>query len=199
MVFDSAVSPTPTDVDASNWQISDVEQLKSARESGQLVNVNDFAWYNMPNKPNVQDDLTSAGTKLTVMLGGHWWDGWPAYPDEQEGLALAKSILARHLGITEEPEAWRVNLQKDCIPQYTVGHEQRLKLAHNNIWAEYKGKLRVAGNWMSGAGVNDCLKSAYDVIRNLSAGRSGTGLEHIGNTDYVRVKPVIEQENSSTR
>ena len=191
VVFDTAYSPSPKDVDTNNWQPFTADALKDARESGKLVNVNDFAWYNMPAPPNIQDFVPERGTKLTVMLGGHWWDGWPAYPDEQEGLALAKSLLERHLGITEEPEVWQVNLQKDCIPQYTVGHEDRLKTAHSNLAREYKSRLRVAGSWMSGVGINDCLRSAWDVARNLKAGRSGTGLEHVGTTDFVRLKPVM--------
>lgn len=190
VVFDTAYSPSPKDLDASNWQINNIEQLKQARENGQLVNVNDFAWYNMPDKPVIQDDVKERGTKLTVMLGGHWWNDWPSFPDEQEGLALAKGVVQRHLNITEEPEAFSVNLQADCIPQYTVGHEQRLKTAHDNLSRQFKGRLRVAGNWMSGVGVNDCLRSAYDVVRGLKAGRDGTGLEQVGTTEYVRLKPV---------
>ncbi|KAF7190952.1 Protoporphyrinogen oxidase [Pseudocercospora fuligena] len=192
VVFDTAYSPSPADVDASNWhEFSDeqMKMLKEGRESGkQLVNVNDFAWYNMPNPPNLQDHVPQRGTKLTVMFGGHWWDGWPAYPDEKEALSMARSVLERHLGIKEEPEAWQVNLQKDCIPQYHVGHEQKLKDAHNTIWREYKGRLRVAGNWMSGVGVNDCLRSAYEVANNIN--RDATGLEHVGEAPTVRLKPL---------
>ena len=190
VVFDTAYSPSPSDVDMNNWHVLSTEALKEARDQGRLVNVNDFAWYNLPDKPNIQDDVKVRGTKLTVMLGGHYWDGWPAYPDEQEGLALAKSLVERHLGIKEAPEAWQVNLQRDCIPQYTVGHEQRLNTAHNNLWREYKGKLRVAGSWMWGVGVNDCLRSAWEVARSLKNGKEGTGLEHVGASDYVRLKPI---------
>ncbi|KAH9807328.1 Protoporphyrinogen oxidase, partial [Teratosphaeria destructans] len=191
VVFDTAYSPGPQDLNRENWQVTDTEQLRQARDQGQLINVNDFAWYNMPDKPNTQDQVTQRGTKLTVMLGGHWWNDWPVFPDEQEGLVLARTVIRRHLGITEEPEAYQVNLQSDCIPQYTVGHERRLQDAHNNIWREYKGHLRVAGSWMSGVGVNDCLRSAYDVAESFVRGRDGTGLEHVGTQqEYVRMKPM---------
>lgn len=188
VVFDTAYSPSPRDVDVKNWNDLSVDQLRAAREAGQIINVNDFSWYNMPEPPNMQDHVEARGTKLTVMLGGHWWDDWPAFPSEEEGVALARSVLERHLGIKEEPEASQVNFQKDCIPQYTVGHEQRLKDAHNNIWRQYKGRLRVAGNWMSGVGVNDCLRSAYEVVKNFS--RDATGLEHVGEAPTVRLSPV---------
>ena len=189
VVFDTAYSPSPADLDTSKWLTDDTAALKRTRDAGQLVNINDFAWYNLPEKPNMQDEVKERGTKLTVMLGGHNWDGWPAFPDEQEGLALAKAVLERHLGITEEPEVFRVNLQKDCIPQYTVGHEKRLKTAHVNLQRDYKGKLRVIGNWMWGVGVNDCLRSAWEVVRNIKDGTSGTGLEHIGVQEFAQLKP----------
>jgi len=194
VIFDTAYSPSPQDVDPKNWAITDTEVLQQTRDRGEVVNINDFVWFNMPNKPNIQDNVPERGTKLTVMLGGHWWDGWPSYPDDKEGLELAKSLLRRHLGITEEPEASQVNVQKDCIPQYTVGHEDRLKTAHNNLWREYKGRLRVVGNWMAGVGVNDCLRSAWEVARSLKNGKDGTGLEHIGSNEYVRLKPIKEQQ-----
>lgn len=197
VVFDTAYSPDPSDLDPANWQELDTDMLVEARKHGQMVNVNDFAWLNLPDRPNMQDEVKERGTKLTVMLGGHWWKDWPAYPNEAEGLALAKAVVERHLGIKEEPEVWQVNMQKDCIPQYTVGHEQRLKTAHNNIWREYKGRLRVAGSWMSGVGVNDCLRSAWDVVKGLKVGRDGTGLEQVGRDEWVRIKPVRSPRQQS--
>nr|POE93473.1 protoporphyrinogen oxidase [Quercus suber] len=189
VVFDTAYSPDPTDLNRANWHDLDMDMLRESQKQGRMVNVNDFGWINLPEQPNMQDQVKERGTKLTVMLGGHWWKDWPAYPNEEEGLALAKSVVERHLSIKEEPEVWQVNMQKDCIPQYTVGHEQRLKAAHNNIWREYKGRLRVAGSWMSGVGVNDCLRSAWDVVKGLTMGRDGTGLDHVGRTDWLRVRP----------
>ena len=49
---------------------------------------------------------TATGTKLTVMLGGHWWSEWTDsdYPSEPEAIQMARDVLERHLHITEEPE-----------------------------------------------------------------------------------------------
>ncbi|KAL8642353.1 MAG: hypothetical protein Q9228_000938 [Teloschistes exilis] len=121
-----------------------------------------------------QDEIP--GTKVTVMLGGHWWDGWTAYPDEEQGASMAKAILKRHLGIIEEPQAVRVGLQKNCIPQYTVGHHARMAKA-NNALKKFKGRLRVAGNSYNGVGLNDCVRSAEDVVMGLAQGSKETGLE----------------------
>ena len=191
VTFDTAYSPSTADTDTSQWSYNDMDELTRQREAGRMINVNDFAWHNFPAKPVVQDNVPVRGTKLTVMLGGHWWDGWPSFPSEAEGLAMARSVVSRQLGIHQEPEAWAVNLQKDCIPQYTVGHESRLKAAHRRLEREYKGKLRVAGNWTMGVGVNDCLRSAWDVVKGIREGREGaTGLENVGTEEFVMMKPV---------
>ena len=121
------------------------------------------------------------GTKLTVMLGGHWWDDWDSYPDEDEGAGMAKAIIARHLGITEEPQAVHVGLQKECIPQYTVGHNDRMRWAHQLLKQEFKGKLRVAGNSYTGVGLNDCVRAAKDVVQGLVTGEQTTGLDSYAN------------------
>jgi oxygen-dependent protoporphyrinogen oxidase len=111
---------------------------------------------------------SSEGTRLTVMLGGHWWDGWTSFPDEAEAEEMALNVLARHLGIVEEPVAVRATLQQDCIPQYTVGHTARMSEAHTGLLEHFAGKLRVAGSWYSGVGVNDCLRSAFEVVQGLA-------------------------------
>ena len=121
-----------------------------------------------------QDAIT--GTKLTVMLGGHWWDDFDTYPDEDEGAHMAKTILQRHLQITETPVAVRVSLQKDCIPQYEVGHDQRMEQASRDLEV-FEGRLRVAGNSYTGVGLNDCVRAASDVAFGLVLGTSRTGLE----------------------
>ena len=90
---------------------------------------------------------------------------------------MAKAILRRHLHITEEPRAVLVTLQKDCIPQYMVGHCDRMSQLHQDLVKEYNGRWRVAGSSYCGVGVNDCIRSAYETVRDLVAQRGLTGLE----------------------
>lgn len=109
------------------------------------------------------------GTKLTVMMGGHWWDGWEQYPSAEEAKVMAKTVLARHLGITEEPVICEANLQKDCIPQYHVGHSEMHAEGHKVLKEIFGDRLRVAGSWYHGVGINDCLRSAWDCAVGLTA------------------------------
>jgi oxygen-dependent protoporphyrinogen oxidase len=126
----------------------------------------------------MQDTVSNRGTKVTVMLGGHYWDGWTSHPTNEEGLKMAESVIGRHLGVTEKPAAHSVNLNYNCIPQYTVGFEDRVKRFHDELQSRYSGRLRVAGNWVRGVGVNDCIRSAWEVARELDTSNL-TGLEWI--------------------
>jgi oxygen-dependent protoporphyrinogen oxidase len=136
----------------------------------------------------MQDTVSKRGTKVTVMLGGHYWDDWATHPTNEEGLQMAQSIMKRHLGVTEKPAAHSVNLNYNCIPQYTVGFEDRVRKFHHELSQGYSGRLRVAGNWVRGVGVNDCIRSAWEVARGLDT-TGLTGLESIVEPkEWVTVK-----------
>jgi oxygen-dependent protoporphyrinogen oxidase len=117
------------------------------------------------------------GTKVTVMLGGHWWDDFESYPSGEEGVEMARRVLKRHLSVDAEPILSKATLQRDCIPQYTVGHEARMKRAHGELMNAFGGKLAVAGNSYTGVGVNDCVRAARDVVMEVKRGEDVTGLE----------------------
>lgn len=106
---------------------------------------------------------TARGTKLTVMLGGHWWDDWHEtdYPDHDTAVQMACSLLHRHLGITDSPQVARTRLQRNAIPQYTVGHVQRMRELSRAVRDDFKNRLTLAGAWYGGVGVADCIRQAY--------------------------------------
>ncbi|KAF2004340.1 Protoporphyrinogen oxidase, partial [Amniculicola lignicola CBS 123094] len=101
------------------------------------------------------------GTKITVMLGGHYWSHHApsSLPSTESGIAMAMSLLKRQLGISEEPVAAVARLEVEAIPQYAVDHFTILGDAHK-VLSQFGGKVRVAGNSYGGIGVHDCLFSA---------------------------------------
>lgn len=122
------------------------------------------------------------GTKVTVMLGGHWWNEIsPKCPTEDGCASMAKAVLKRHLRIKEAPAFVMTSLQRDCIPQYTVGHTSRLNKAHQDLLKAFHGRLAVAGNSYTGVGVNDCVNAGRNIavkVKNAMFGASQiTGLE----------------------
>lgn len=95
---------------------------------------------------------------------------------------MARAVLKRHLGIDEEPVTSIVNLSRECIPQYTVGYEDRLREFADDIGKEFKGRLRVVGSQFNGVGVNDCISGAWSMARGLRGDgwKSGSvGLERV--------------------
>jgi len=103
------------------------------------------------------------------MIGGHWWDGFRGneYPDEDEGASMAKAILKRHLKIDAEPDQVLVGLQRDCIPQYNVGHDKILKDTDADLLGNFRGTLSLAGSSYKGVGLNDCVRQARDAVMAL--------------------------------
>ena len=139
---------------------------------------------------------TATGTKLTVMLGGHWWDGWDDsdLPTEAEGIEKAKSLLARHLKITEEPEVAKARLQRECIPQYPVGYRDYMARIHKDVLAPiggmFDGRLKVAGPWwQGGVGVNDCVRKAKETAVSVYEGWDEcTGVEeYVGDEKWCLI------------
>lgn len=141
----------------------------------------------------IQGQDTVDGTKLTVMLGGHYWDGWDHFPSEAEAYDLATSVVRRHLKIEEKPTHYHVNLSRDCIPQYTVGYEERLKTYACQVRDRFRGRVRVVGSQIGGVGVNDCIKGAWAMARGLRGvgwKGNGTGLERaLNETAWVTATP----------
>lgn len=140
---------------------------------------------------------SAPGTKLTVMLGGHWWNGWDGYPDSDEGADLAKSVVRRHLGIDVEPEACHVSLNKNCIPQYTVGYEQRLKDFAVELQDMYNGRFRVVGSQFNGVGVNDCIKGAWNLARSMRG--NGWRQRSVGIDRALDERPWISEHPARIR
>ncbi|KAL5332364.1 hypothetical protein BJX70DRAFT_384360 [Aspergillus crustosus] len=108
---------------------------------------------------------TAPGTKLTVMMGGHYWDRWDKsdYPDHDTAVSMAQSLLERHLNITDAPTVVRTRLQHEAIPQPTVGHLDRMHDMSDFIKREYNKRITLAGTWyaMGNTGVVDSVRQAY--------------------------------------
>ena len=124
-----------------------------------------------------QGQDTANGTKLTVMLGGHYWRDRTTFPGREESLRMAQATLKRHLNIHDSPSIAKAALQRSCIPQYPVGHWEGMQSLHRALAKTYGGKLKVAGSGYRGVAVVDCIHSAYEIARDIDLGENMTGLE----------------------
>jgi oxygen-dependent protoporphyrinogen oxidase len=132
------------------------------------------------------DTTEKAYTKLTVMIGGHYWAGLeiPTQLPTIDGLKEhALETLRLQLGLPQaiRPVAELVHYCYECIPQYVVGHNDRLDDMHKALREEFGGRLSLVGASYGGVGVNSVVKSASDAVERLTLGVPTTGLE-----PYVR-------------
>jgi oxygen-dependent protoporphyrinogen oxidase len=102
--------------------------------------------------------------KLTVMMGGHYWDS-TSVPSPEDVLHRSLHSLYRHFRIPREvqPCFTQVALHPSCIPQYYVGHGERLR----EIRRSKPSRLHLAGCWYDGVGVNDCVHSAWNAVQEI--------------------------------
>ena len=118
------------------------------------------------------------GTKVTCIMGGHFWSGRTIseLPSKDAAYKATKNVMAMHLGVTAEPDLWNAKLQKDCIPQYTVGHHARMTSLHKTLKQNFPG-LGVLGSSFAGVSVNDCVLNARKLASQIAQTGSSTGLE----------------------
>jgi len=98
---------------------------------------------------------------LRTMIGGA---GDPAAVGESDEtfLEIIRRELFPILDIRAEPLMHRIYRYEKAIPQYTLGHQERLR-AIEDAEARHPG-LRFAGNAYRGVGLNDCVVSALRAV-----------------------------------
>lgn len=94
---------------------------------------------------------------LRVSLGGAGEPATEALP-EGDLVAAARAEVAETLGITADPVLSRVFAWNGVMPQYTVGHPERVALAER-LLASHRGVV-LAGRGFHGLAVADCIASA---------------------------------------
>lgn len=106
-------------------------------------------------------------TVLTVMLGGEWFlDYFGPKPEPSFILKIAKTHVKNILKISMEPKNQKVNILRKCIPQYTLGHYERVEGIRKYI-DNYKLPLTLVGSAYDGVGVNDVIYSAKKQVNKI--------------------------------
>jgi len=85
--------------------------------------------------------------------------------DEDDMRVRVETNLRELLGITEEPLFVEVAKWKDSMPQYEVGHLERVNEIEKLV-SEIPG-LTLAGNAYRGAGIPDCIRSGQTAAEML--------------------------------
>lgn len=102
------------------------------------------------------------------MMGGAWFEKYfGTNPTEEHLMSVALEQLKTILKINEDPIAQNVSILKNCIPQYIVGHDERVECIKDYI-SENKLPLGLCGASYEGVGVNDVILSAKKVVSNFT-------------------------------
>lgn len=119
------------------------------------------------------DPSQPQGTKFTVMMGGHYFDGIPdeLLPTDEEAADRAVSLVTRHLGISPTGVCASAFTARNCIPQHYVGHMARMAAADRELDAGFGGALAVVGGSYRAPGVLPSMRHARDVAMR-TAGRT---------------------------
>jgi protoporphyrinogen/coproporphyrinogen III oxidase len=85
--------------------------------------------------------------------------------EEDQLLEIARSELHQSLNITADPFLWRVFRWEKAMPQYNLGHPERL--ARLEAALERHPGLALAGNGYRGIGLPDCIHSGQQAAEKF--------------------------------
>ena len=100
------------------------------------------------------------------MLGGYRFQklfGEPDQVDKNHLLDISLKAMKSFLKINEMPIRHHVAIHPDCIPQYTVGHQNRLRIIENEI---QNLNLSLLGSSYYGFSVPDTILNARIQVDN---------------------------------
>jgi len=101
---------------------------------------------------------------LRSMLGGVRMSDL-ALQDENRLTDVVMAELRDIMGITAQPDFVKVYTHRQGIPQYPLGHQQRL--ATIDKMTSNFNRLYVTGNAYRGIGVNDCIENSYTLAERI--------------------------------
>lgn len=78
---------------------------------------------------------------------------------------IARGELSQILSIATKPRFEEVIIWKNAIPQYTLGHLERITQIENSL--QSLPNTYLTGNAYSGVGLNDVIKRAYGIVENF--------------------------------
>lgn len=119
--------------------------------------------------PYLADDRTVV---FRCAVGRHGDDRWEQRSDE-EIVRLVSAELADTVGVSGPPAEWHLQRWPQAMPQYTVGHRQRLE----TVEAQLRGLpgVHVTGAAYRGVGIAGCVMQARAMASTVLGGSTPAG------------------------
>jgi oxygen-dependent protoporphyrinogen oxidase len=110
--------------------------------------------------------------RIAVMVGGDKTNNLYTpdlkYTSQNDVIRIAMRALSKHIGIEAHPVDIDVFVAKRAIPQYTIGHEERIKAIESQLALDLP-QLHLAGASYYGVSVNDCVVSGMKAAQSALA------------------------------
>jgi oxygen-dependent protoporphyrinogen oxidase len=90
---------------------------------------------------------------------------WAMKVSDEDLIAISESQLGDLLGLYESPLAASVHRYPTGLPEYRVGHRQRVQSWQDAL--EFHSTLALAGNYFDGVGLPDCVRSGRRAVQRL--------------------------------
>lgn len=151
----------------------DVAVVNLQYDGGDLLNPPAFGFLvppseNLPILGVIYDSCCfdmNGKTVVTVMMGGAFFkEKFGLNPSHKDLYSIATKHVGEILNIKSQPTTGRVNILSNCIPQYVVGHHDRIKRIRKYI-EKKQLPLSVCGAAYDGVGVNDVIFSAKQGVQ----------------------------------
>ncbi|MFN2323773.1 MAG: protoporphyrinogen oxidase [Trueperaceae bacterium] len=112
------------------------------------------------------DQAPPGKVALRAIAGGALDPGFVALSDE-DALAAVRRDLERTMGIVAEPESVKIVRWPRGIPQFGLGHRERVATARAAL-AKRRPNVVLAGNYLDGVGLNDVVRSAQAAAERIA-------------------------------
>ncbi|CCH44560.1 protoporphyrinogen oxidase [Wickerhamomyces ciferrii] len=129
-----------------------------------------------PKFPEIEPhyDSESQYTKLTIMMGGHYWTNHKI-PSRETSIRAAKDALENQLGLdftklSQDTDFYIDSLLiPNCLPQFHTGYDELKFKFLESVKNEFGERLSIGGmSFGDGAGVPDCVQNAMKSALKLS-------------------------------
>ncbi|GAB6024316.1 hypothetical protein CHUAL_009006 [Chamberlinius hualienensis] len=123
-------------------------------------------------------------TTLTVMMGGHVFSKWFGdSPNEKQFYDTALECVNKYLNINSPVIDSQIFIHKNGIPQYSVGHFERVAELRSLI-ERSNLPLKLTGNSLDGVGVPDSVYSSKNQVKSA--------IRHMQNPYAFEVKENLQ-------
>jgi oxygen-dependent protoporphyrinogen oxidase len=111
------------------------------------------------------------GWVLTTNFIGGATDAEAALLSDEELVRIVHNDLSKALRITGAPRRLPIAHYERAIPQYVIGHAARI--AKLEAALSHHPGLRLAGNYLHGVAIGDCIRQAEQLAREIGATKEG--------------------------